>query len=156
MDSDPIQEDAREARRGRRVGPGAVCERCGERDVRTLKRYGKRVLCYEHRRLETGDSPMEKHHPMSKSNSERFVVIPGNDHRVLNEYQRAWPLGTLRNPDESPLLRAAAAIRGWLDVLHLLAERIVGWIPEWLEQLDAWLRRRLGSRWWKEFEEEER
>ena len=59
---------------------------------------------------------------------------------------------TLRNPDGSPLLRAAAALRGWLDLLWLIMVRAVGWIPVFLEQLDAHLRQRLGERWWEDFD----
>jgi hypothetical protein len=36
-------------------------------------------------------------------------------------------------------------------VLRLLLERTVGWVPRFLERLDAWLRVKLGERWWEEF-----
>src|SRR5438270_703003 len=62
-----------------------------------------------------------------------------------------WPQETLRNPDASPLLKAAAALRSWLDVMRLLIERVVGWVPPFLEHLDAWLRDQLGPRWWDDF-----
>jgi hypothetical protein len=77
--------------------------------------------------------------------------MPGNDHRILSDYQHDWPLDTLRNRDGSPLLRAAASIRGWLDVLRLIIERTVGWVPALLEMLDAWLRGLVGERWWEQF-----
>jgi hypothetical protein len=77
--------------------------------------------------------------------------VPGNDHRILSDYQHEWPLGTLRNPDGSPLLRAAASIRGWLDILRLIIERTVGWVPALLEMLDAWLRELVGEHWWEQF-----
>jgi hypothetical protein len=80
------------------------------------------------------------------------VTAPVNDHRVLNGRQLLWPIETLRNPDGSPILIAAAALRGWLDVLWVIIERTVGWIPEFLEQLDAWLRLQLGERWWDGFD----
>lgn len=62
--------------------------------------------------------------------------------------QRDWPERTLRNPDGSPLLRAAGAIRGWLDVLRVIIDRAVGWIPPFLEWLDERLRAVHGNRWW--------
>jgi hypothetical protein len=77
--------------------------------------------------------------------------MPGNDHRIVSDNQHDWPLDTLRNPDGSPLLRAAASIRGWLDILRLIIERTVGWVPAFLEALDAWLRESLGERWWDGF-----
>jgi len=63
--------------------------------------------------------------------------------------QRDWPEHTLRNPDGSPLLAAAAAIRGWLDVLWLVMQRTVGHIPVLLESLDEGLRTTYGDRWWE-------
>jgi len=79
-------------------------------------------------------------------------VLPANDHSVVTlKHQVEWPRETLRNPDGSPLLQAAASIRGWLDVLKLVLERTVGGIPETLERLDAWLRERIGPRWWEDF-----
>jgi hypothetical protein len=75
----------------------------------------------------------------------------GNPHRILNSYQQGWPQETLLNPDGSPLLKAAALLRGFLDILRLIIERIFGWIPEFLESLDAWLRQTLGPRWWEQF-----
>jgi hypothetical protein len=78
--------------------------------------------------------------------------VPANDHSTLtHKHQANWPRDTLRNPDGSPLLRAAAATRGWLDALRLIVERTVGWVPSFLERLDAWLRSKLGDRWWEEF-----
>jgi hypothetical protein len=52
------------------------------------------------------------------------------------------------NPDGSPLLCAAACLRGWLDTLRLIIDRTVGWIPPFLEQLDEWLAHQLGHGWW--------
>jgi len=63
--------------------------------------------------------------------------------------QRDWPERTLRNPDGSPLLAAAAAIRGWLDILGLVVQRTVGHVPALLESLDARLRATYGDRWWE-------
>jgi hypothetical protein len=77
--------------------------------------------------------------------------MPANDHGILSDYQQDWSLETLRNPDGSPLLRAAASVRGWLDTLRLIMERTVGWVPAFLEALDAWLRGSLGERWWEQF-----
>jgi hypothetical protein len=62
-----------------------------------------------------------------------------------------WDRDTLRDPDASPLLRAAAAIRAWMDILCLIIERTVGWVPACLESLDAYLREVLGPEWWEEW-----
>ena len=65
---------------------------------------------------------------------------------------KRWPRETLRNPDGSPLLRAAALARGWEDVLYVVMV-LVAWVPLYLEQLDAWLRQEIGPRWWDAMEE---
>lgn len=108
-------------------------------------------MCYEHLAVAQGCSPIEAHHLAGEHNLPVTARIPGNDHRVLNDSQVDWPLDTLRNPDRSPLLKAAAAVRGWSDVMKLVIDRVVGWIPEYLERLDGWLRLRIGPRWWEEF-----
>jgi hypothetical protein len=109
------------------------------------------IYCYEHALCRRGRPWVEGHHALGRHNDPQTVDAPANDHRVLSDLQLAWPRETLRNPDGSPLLRAAAAIRGWLDVLWLVMTRCVGWVPAFLEQLDAWLRERIGPRWWEDF-----
>ncbi len=148
MEHDPIGRDARRKARQRKVGQGEACATCHEKDPRALVRVGNRVLCYECLAAEQDRSPTEDHHPAGAANSPCTVGTPGNDHRVLNDDQHDWPPETLRNPDGSPLLKAAACLRGWLDVLRLIMDRVVGWIPEFLESLDGWLRERLGPCWW--------
>jgi hypothetical protein len=151
MEHDPIGNDVRRRRRRTRVGPNAACAMCGERDVRSLTRRGKKVLCYECAAKEDRRSPDEDHHVAGRHNSDFTVKMPGNPHQILNTYQQGWPRETLMNPDKSPLLKAAALLRGFLDILRLIIERILGWVPEFLETLDAWLRQTLGSRWWEQF-----
>jgi hypothetical protein len=53
----------------------------------------------------------------------------------------------LRNTDGSPVLRAAAAIRGWLAVMRVIIDRAISWVPAALEILDALLTYRHGPRW---------
>ncbi len=149
MDRDPAKDIARKARRRRRIGD-SVCPHCGERDPRALQRRGSLVACYEFWRLQDGRDTTEAHHPAGQHNLPNTVRIPGNDHRVLSCDQLGWPQETLRNADGSPLLKAAAAIRGWLDVLRLLIDRVVGWIPEFLETIDGRLRKHVGRYWWRE------
>jgi hypothetical protein len=73
----------------------------------------------------------------------------GNDHRAADAYKHIdWPIETLRNPDGSPLLRAAACVRGWLDLLRVVIDRTVGWVPAFLEHLNTWLNAKLGASWW--------
>jgi hypothetical protein len=124
---------------------------CDETCPLALTGVEPEIYCYEHDPRRRGRPGVEAHHPPGRHNDPRTIDVPANDHRVLSDLQLAWPLETLRNPDGSPLLRAAAAIRGWLDVLWLIMTRSVGWVPAFLEQLDAWLRERIGPRWWDDF-----
>jgi hypothetical protein len=124
---------------------------CAERDPFSLTGAHPELLCREHAADRDGRSWTERHHVATQANDPRTVPIPANDHAVLTSYLPDWPRETLRNPDGSPLLRAAATIRGWLDVMRLLLERAVGGIPDFLERLDAYLREELGSRWWDDF-----
>ncbi len=150
MSDTPIHTDARRTRRRRALGPEARCT-CGETDPRCLVETKEGIQCYACHARRTGRGDSERHHPAGRHNLAATVPIPNNEHRILSDRQQDWPTGTLRNPDGSPLLQAAAAIRGWMDVLVLILERTVGWIPRVLEALDAWLRERLGPEWGRDF-----
>lgn len=126
------------------------CEHCGEADPIALHGVHPDVTCYECSARREGKSGSERHHISGRHNNPATVAIPGNDHRVLSNAQRAWPDRTLRNPDGSPLLAAAAAIRGWLDVLWIIVQRTVGHVPALLELLDEQLRAEHGDRWWED------
>lgn len=126
---------------------------CDEVDPFALTGVAPYVVCYECRAEARGREFTEAHHAAGQANDPATVRVPGNDHRVLSSYQQLWPERTLRNPDGSPLLRAAAALRGWLDVLRLVLDRALARIPGFLERLDAWLLVRVGPRWWVEFEQ---
>ena len=71
--------------------------------------------------------------------------MPVNDHRAeLSVAQHDWPKQTLQNPDGSPLLRGAACVRGFIDQFFYLIKKLLLWIPEMLEALDAFLAEKLG------------
>jgi hypothetical protein len=131
--------------------PRCTVAGCDERDPRALVGIHANIMCYEHNRLTNAWPSVEAHHLAGRHNDDTTVDIPGNDHRILNDLQQGWPGATLRNPDHSPLLAASAALRGWLDILRLCVDRTLGWIPAFLEQLDAWLTTKLGRQWWKDF-----
>jgi hypothetical protein len=126
---------------------------CLERDPYALTGTFPAIVCYEHQALAHGRPWLEEHHVAGRHNSPVKVPIPGNDHEVTKELQLRWPQRTLRNPDGSPLLRAAAAVRGWSDVMRIVLDRVVEPVPGLLEDLDAWLRSVLGERWFEAFEQ---
>jgi len=79
--------------------------------------------------------------------------VPVNDHRaILSPAQYDWPKETLENPDGSPLLAAAAHIRGFIDTIYYFIDKLLAWIPEFLEALHALLTKRLGPKWWRKTE----
>jgi hypothetical protein len=143
-------EDHHLVRLGTR-NPRCTIEGCGETDPRALTGTDPNIVCYEHRQLADAKTWVEQDHRPGQHNHPATTAIPANDHRILSAMQKSWPRDTLRNPDGSPLLKAAACVRGWLDLLRLILERTVGWVPPFLEMLDAWLRERIGDPWWKDF-----
>jgi hypothetical protein len=141
-------------RRFRQLGTRSPrCRGCAETDPFALSGVHPDIVCDECRAIEQGRSPIEGHHVSGRANDPDEVIdLPGNDHRALSAAQLRWPIETLRNPDGSPLVRAAAAIRGWVEVLALILDRSVGWIPGFLEWLDAALRATIGPTWWTDLE----
>lgn len=129
--------------------PRCAVAGCDEDDPFALTGVHPDIVCREHLADVQGRCWIEQHHPAGRHNDPDTVPIPSNDHGVLSEHQALWPRETLRNPDQSPLLRIAAAIRAWLDILRLIIDRTVGWIPAALEALDEVLRDRHGPRWWE-------
>jgi hypothetical protein len=93
---------------------------------------------------------MDDHHNFGKANDlTTMTPVPVNDHWAeLNAAQQDWPRETLRNPDGSPLLAGAARVRGFVDTIVYLIERGLLWIAAMLEALDAFLKDKLGSKWW--------
>ncbi len=150
MNSDE-DDDARDARREaaiRRLDTRQPRCPCGEREPLALTGRHPHIRCYECQALAAGRPWVEQQHPQGQANGPNTVPIPGNDHRVIDDRKRDWPRDTLRNPDGSPLLRAAACLRGWLDTLRHVVDETVGWIPAFLELIDRWLVQLLGARWW--------
>ena len=91
----------------------------------------------------------DEHHPFGQANSTVTLEVPVNDHRAqLSVAQYDWPTKTLENPDGSPLLAAAASIRGFIDTVLYLIEKGLHWIADMLEKADAFLVRKFGNKWW--------
>ncbi len=129
--------------------PSCSVPGCDETNPFALTGTMPGIICYEHQAIAKGRTWLEAHHCAGRHNDPTdTVLIPGNDHRSLSTRQDLWPRETLRNPDGSPLLRAAGALRGWLDVLRHLIEHTVGWVPAFLEWLEAQLCVLVGAQWW--------
>jgi hypothetical protein len=132
--------------------PHCAVPGCTETDPLALTGTHPQIRCQEHLADRDGRSWTQQHHLSGRANSPETVPLPANDHAVVSGFQSLWDRDTLRNPDRSPLRRAAAAIRAWMDILVLIIERTVGWVPALLESLDDYLRGVLGPEWWEQWE----
>lgn len=145
---DPIKAAKRRSTASRRVGIGARCA-CGEDRPLALIPGSGPIICAECKRRAEGRTIYDQHHPAGKSNHKLKFPIPVNDHRAeLSAMQYEWPEETLRNPDRSPLRAVAACVRAIIDMIRYLLEKLLAWIPPFLEALDDFLVERLGSQWW--------
>jgi hypothetical protein len=140
--------DVRNVRALRRLGTENPRCACGETDPAALTGTDPDITCSKCLALGSGKEPYEGHHPAGRNSNQAVARIPINDHRVLSDLQRDWPDRTLRNPEGSPLLAAAAAVRSVIDYAYLLITRVIGWVPEFLEWLDEQLVREVDREWW--------
>jgi hypothetical protein len=103
-----------------------------------------------------GLSTIDLHHFAGKANNSSTIPIPVNDHRArLSVAQAEWPKSTLANLQGSPLLAAAACIRGFIDTVLYLIETGLLRIADLLEKLDEFQVNKLGPRWWIDTEVEQ-
>ena len=148
-----ISRESRENRKLRRLGTRSPkCSRCDETDPSALTRRKDGLICYECLARSKGRSPIEKHHLAGQHNDSFTIPLPGNDHRILTDFQVDWLIDILRNPDRSQILKIAAYVQSWLDVQVLIARRL-RWIPPFLRRLDSHLAKKLGPDWRKEMED---
>lgn len=146
----PIRKYQRKATAARRIGSDQECHICGEKRPEALIAGSRPMICFACQRKKEGKSATDAHHPAGKSNSPVIVPLPVNDHRAeLSKAQLNWPRETLENPNGSPLLAAAACIRGFRDTAMYLIEKLLVLIPDMLEQLNAFLIDKHGPNWWK-------
>jgi hypothetical protein len=147
--SDAIRKFQREAITARRAGENTRCESCGEKRLEALVMGSKPTRCAECKRKMKGQTIMDKHHPAGSANNDATLIVLVNDHRaVLSVAQYDWPKLTLENPEGCPLLAAAACIRGFIDTLYYLIGELLRWISDMLETLSAFLKEKLGPKWW--------
>lgn len=154
--NDPLAAARRNSAETRRLGIGRECALCGENRAAALISQSNPLICAECQRLKDGRSTRDDHHVAGKANYPLTIPVPANDHRaILSKDQYDWPRKTRENPDRSPLLQAAACIRGFYDTLVYLTEKMLLWIAELLEKVDAFLEAHFGRKWWtqKEFRE---
>jgi hypothetical protein len=132
------------------LGQKRECVFCQENRVFALERTSNPKVCTECKRRMKGQAIMDQHHIAGKANSDITISIPANDHRAwLSEAQKNWPEETLQNKDGSPLLAAAACLRGLADIIAYLIEQFLLWVADLLEALNAYLTEQHGRGWWR-------
>lgn len=147
--NDPIKSAARQSKADRRHGVATSCTECGESRTEALVPRSRPRLCEECFRRRKGSKITDSHHIAGKANSSIVIEVPANDHRAaLSVAQYEWPKATLQNPEGSPIIRAAAALRGVADLLVELIVEMVRSVAAFLENLDQQLRNTHGDRWW--------
>lgn len=146
---DPRAAFRRKVIAARRAGLGRKCA-CGESRPEALIPGEDPAICASCDRERRGRKMSDSHHIFGVANSPVTVLTPVNDHRaILSVAQQNWPRETLENREGSPMLAAAAKIRGFADfVLYLIQEHLLP-IAGLLESLDTWLTRKLGKKYWK-------
>jgi hypothetical protein len=146
---DPIRARQRAAAAARRMATRAKCHICGESRPLALIRGSNPLICAECQRKEQAKSPMDRHHVAGKNNHPGTVEIPANDHRAqLSQDQYDWPKQTLENPDGSPLRRAAAFVRGAIDMIFHIVDKYLPVVADLLEKLDDYLMEKWGRKYW--------
>ena|SRR2546425_2748980 len=145
---DPAATYIREVRAKRWFPENSQCP-CEEARPEAFVRKKIPVICHECNRTKQGKTTVDKHHVAGKSNNDTTILAPANDHRAeLNVAQYEWPKETRENPDRSPLLAFAGCIRGFVDTVVYLMEELLLKAAELLEKLDAWLKAKLGPKYW--------
>jgi hypothetical protein len=145
---DPSGSHRRRVVAARRAGVDTRCS-CGEGRPEALIPGSNPRVCAACKRTTTGQTTIDEHHFAGKANSPTTIPIPVNDHRArLSVAQGEWPKSTLKNLQGSPLIAAAACIRGFIDTIVYLIERGLLWIADMLEKLDEFQVKKLGPQWW--------
>src|SRR5437762_2616108 len=130
--NDPIASHARKAISTRRIGVGKRCV-CGESRPEALIAGTDPIVCARCQRKAIGQSTTDQHHPAGAANDATTIPIDVNDHRAdLSVSQRDWERPLVDNPDGCPVIAAASHIRGAVETIIYLLERLVDWIPRML------------------------
>ncbi|MBZ5722891.1 MAG: hypothetical protein LAO03_21330 [Acidobacteriia bacterium] len=152
---DPGGAHRRRVVAARRVGIDSRCS-CGEKRPEALIAGSKPIICAACKRANSGLTTLDNHHFAGKANHLTTIPVPVNDHRArLSVAQADWPKATRTNPQGSPLLAAAACVRGFVDTVLYLIEMGLLWTADMLEKLDEFQVRKLGPRWWVKTEIEQ-
>jgi hypothetical protein len=146
---DPRLAYRRKTIAARRIGEGKQCA-CGEDRPEALISGSEPLICAACDRIKKGRRKTDDHHIAGEANDATMIRVSVNDHWAdLSVAQRDWPPKTLQNPDKSPLLAAAASIRGFVNTSMYLMQHFLLPAAALLELLDTIVGQKLGRKWWK-------
>lgn len=134
------------------AGQGCAFPNCSVIDPLCLTGSSEDLLCYEHRAIQQGRTPVEAHHPETKAIDPAFTVpMFGNDHRVVTVMSQTW-LESIEDVRSSSIRKDLARLSGLLDVVRQLVDRyektpdqlrrVIRWLdetqPGWQQECDEW------------------
>jgi hypothetical protein len=153
MSEEAINRAVRRTRKALPLGPDARCWKCGSvaHVSLTLKRYYRKIWCYECLAAHQGKTTVERHHLLGTANDpETTVGVPGNLHRALSDAQTDWPREVRHNRTRDPLLWIAALCLSLRDIARELVGLLEG-IAGFLVGLSRALREFVSPTWWLDF-----
>lgn len=141
-----FNDSNRDARKRQKLGPGARCIRCGEREPSCLEQV---TLCRECRLEITGKSPLENHHVLGQRTDDTTVAMPANIHAEITGLQGEQ----FRKIEGTP--RPDDWVLTVLKSLHATVAAFLKYLDraiDWLEALFRWLPTQVGPDWLSHFE----
>lgn len=124
------------------------CRQCGEEREAALIRQSSDIICCQCFAIKRRLRGVEEHHVAGRRNDPFTVALPANDHCCATDRQNGWPRSTLRNLNNSPLLKNAAWARGLRDLFLIWAEYL-SQRALFFEQVNLLFEKRFGSDVWE-------
>ena len=150
-----MERQRQRARRRLGIATGEHCAfpNCVEDDPLALTGTRSDLLCYEHRAVRQGRSPVEDHHPATRAIEPDYTIpMPGNDHRVVTVMAKYWT-DDVKKITSGEIQKDVARFSGFFDGMRQLVEKyqdtvrtlrlIIVWLsetyPTWEQDFRRWL-----------------
>src|SRR5271165_364610 len=88
-----MERERQQRRRRLHIDAGRSCmfPNCDEDDPLCLTGSSEDLLCYKHRAIQQGRTPVEDQHPGTRAiDPTSTVPMLGNDHRVVTVMSKSW------------------------------------------------------------------
>jgi hypothetical protein len=151
---DHMERQRQQARRRLQIGAGRCCmfPNCCEGDPLYLTGSSEDLLCYEHRGIRQGKTPVEDHHPWTRAIDPNFTLpMFGNDHRVVTVMSKSW-IEDVKGVKSSSTRKELARLNALIDGVRQIIEKyqdtpsrileVFRWLdetrPGWQQEFEAW------------------